>query len=650
VRIGQFTDISGVSGFDFPDDARALAVVDWDHDGDLDVWVSNRTGPQVRFLRNNDVSQNHFLSIKLEGTHCNRDAIGARVTVELAGEQPKRLFQTLKAGESYLSQSSKWLHFGLGRSDAVTSVEVRWPSGERSSTNVQTIQDIQADRMYRIVQGDDEAKPIAAPSGELKLAARPKTDAIPDSIAESGRVLVVGRIPLPPIPIVDAGGSTRLANPPAGKPLLLNLWASWCGPCLAELNEWSGAQERLKEAEIDIVLASVDNLGDQASPDAAKQSMAQLRLPFTWGFLSTAGAVMLDECLGTLQRDFHRPLGVPTSLLIDRSGQVAVIYRGRVAVEQVLQDVSVLDQTPEEVRLAATPFAGTWLHPPQLGSPLRFAGHLKESNQLPQAETYLRHVLALAELNLRHPYAISSRTRGDAAFALGSLLAESGRYVESIDANRVAAELLPDDFRPHANLGSAHFQLGQTHQAIEHLSLALQLKPGRESVLLNRASAYIQLRRADEALKDLEQVVKRAPNHVQARQSAAALYFAAGNDRSAAGPYRQLLKLDPESVDTIGALAWILATSGDGDLRDGALAKQLAETWCQRTSYADAKALNALAAAHAELGQFDQAIQSIQTAIQVAQHQQETQLANLYQTRLELFRQQQPIRRQSNVR
>ncbi|MCP4888112.1 MAG: hypothetical protein GY904_16060, partial [Planctomycetaceae bacterium] len=39
---GRFANVSAVSGLDFPDDARAVALVDWDHDGDEDLWISNR--------------------------------------------------------------------------------------------------------------------------------------------------------------------------------------------------------------------------------------------------------------------------------------------------------------------------------------------------------------------------------------------------------------------------------------------------------------------------------------------------------------------------------------------------------------------------------------------------------------------------------
>ena len=52
----KFATISGVSGFDLPDDSRSMALSDWDGDGRMDVWVSNRTAPRVRFFQNRVVS------------------------------------------------------------------------------------------------------------------------------------------------------------------------------------------------------------------------------------------------------------------------------------------------------------------------------------------------------------------------------------------------------------------------------------------------------------------------------------------------------------------------------------------------------------------------------------------------------------------
>ncbi len=51
-RQGRYYDFSGVSGIDFAEDSRAFAVTDFDGDGNLDVFLKSRLGPQVRALRN----------------------------------------------------------------------------------------------------------------------------------------------------------------------------------------------------------------------------------------------------------------------------------------------------------------------------------------------------------------------------------------------------------------------------------------------------------------------------------------------------------------------------------------------------------------------------------------------------------------------
>ena len=167
VRRGPFANVSSVSGLDFPDDARGLATVDWDHDGDLDLWVTNRNAPRVRFLRNENANGNHFLAVRLQGNGAttNRDAIGARVEVHLAGgarrspqgsppdSPPLTLAKTLRAGEGFLSQSSKWLRFGLGDAPGIERVVVRWPGGKAESFS-----DFEVDHHYRVVQGSGTAR------------------------------------------------------------------------------------------------------------------------------------------------------------------------------------------------------------------------------------------------------------------------------------------------------------------------------------------------------------------------------------------------------------------------------------------------------------------------------------------------------------
>ncbi|MDE0821906.1 MAG: ASPIC/UnbV domain-containing protein, partial [Opitutales bacterium] len=115
---GKYANISSVSGLDLIDDGRALAHCDWDWDGKPDFWTTNRTGPRIHFLHNQMESSNNFISIRLKGTKSNRDAIGARIELIIGKEHPP-IIKTLQGGSGFLSQSSKWLHFGIAKVDSI---------------------------------------------------------------------------------------------------------------------------------------------------------------------------------------------------------------------------------------------------------------------------------------------------------------------------------------------------------------------------------------------------------------------------------------------------------------------------------------------------------------------------------------------------
>ena len=126
-RGAGFADISSVSGFDFPDDSRAVTAVDWDFDGDLDLWMTARTAPRLRFLRNDSVANTDWVAVKLSGNGktTNRDAVGARVHLYLKN-QSTPLIRSVYAGDAFLSQSSGWLHFGLGPNAIIEKLLVHW--------------------------------------------------------------------------------------------------------------------------------------------------------------------------------------------------------------------------------------------------------------------------------------------------------------------------------------------------------------------------------------------------------------------------------------------------------------------------------------------------------------------------------------------
>ena len=190
----RFANVSATTGLDFQDDGRGLATVDWDHDGDLDLWLYNRTGPRLRFMRNETgaiAPQHTFVALRLYGTTCNRDAIGAREQLHLKNTSQK-LIRTVYAGEGFMSQSSKWLHFGLGPDPQIKSVTVRWPGGI-----TERFDDIQPGRRYVLKQNTGQAIEWNRPqSADHQLKLSPSRQPSP-SKSGIARVILPGRFPSP---------------------------------------------------------------------------------------------------------------------------------------------------------------------------------------------------------------------------------------------------------------------------------------------------------------------------------------------------------------------------------------------------------------------------------------------------------------------
>ena len=104
--------------------SRGSAFADYDNDGDLDILITN-LDDRPNLLRNEGGNKNHWLTLQLVGTKNNRDAIGARITVEV-GDRTQ--IAEVRSGGSYLSHNDSRVHFGLGDSTKVKRLEVRWPS------------------------------------------------------------------------------------------------------------------------------------------------------------------------------------------------------------------------------------------------------------------------------------------------------------------------------------------------------------------------------------------------------------------------------------------------------------------------------------------------------------------------------------------
>ena len=98
-------------------------------------------------LKNNAGDGNHWLGLKLQGTACNRDAVGARITWSAGGTKRPQL---KTSGGSYLSSHDPREVLGLGAATKIDSLEIKWP---QPSGRVERFTDLPIDRYVTIVEG-----------------------------------------------------------------------------------------------------------------------------------------------------------------------------------------------------------------------------------------------------------------------------------------------------------------------------------------------------------------------------------------------------------------------------------------------------------------------------------------------------------------
>jgi hypothetical protein len=132
---------------------RSAAFADYDEDGDVDVAVLQMDLPTLLF-RNDTKSAGHYVKVELEGTKCNRDAFGARITVEAGGRRATRWVQSTS---SFISQNDPRPFVGLGAVDKVDRITVRWPGG----TDEKVEGPLAVDRTYVIRQGSGKVAELA---------------------------------------------------------------------------------------------------------------------------------------------------------------------------------------------------------------------------------------------------------------------------------------------------------------------------------------------------------------------------------------------------------------------------------------------------------------------------------------------------------
>ena len=454
-----FADLSAASSLNLIDDGRGVGLVDWDLDGDLDLWIINRNGPQLRFLQNHLPKHHRFVSLKLVGSNCNRDAIGARVVINAADELPQA--QTLRAGDGYLSQSSKWLHFGLGKSDQPVKAKVKWPDGTE-----QTFENLETNQRHVLTQ-NQSSEAIATKSLDLS---RLQPTSLEAKSQDSIRMVSISGVPVPKFRFEYFTGKQQIVfNVPSPKTTLLCLFASWCPSCETLFADLTRKKDQVAASNLNVVAASVDRLDASTSkPVDVQAKLDSISFPYAAGW---ANAAMVEkfQLLNDYLFDLHLPIPVPTCLLIGPDGTLIAMYKGAVSAETILKDAKLAGQPLDQRRADSVPFTGKWHEPINRTS----------------------HVVLL-----------------DSLTAAG-FLGEADDYVRRLPTARKQS-LLPAIVR----MAMAMYRKGHQQKAAEHFRVVVKMDPTFVGVETELAKERIKEGRPDSTVKLYREALRRNPTNL----------------------------------------------------------------------------------------------------------------------------------------
>ncbi len=229
-------------------------------------------------------------------------------------------------------------------------------------------------------------------------------------------------------------------------------------------------------------------------------------------------------------------------------------------------------------------------------------------------------------------------------YNLGIALAAKGRLDEAIECFRQVTQIKPNLSEAQFNLGLALAAKGRVDEAIKSYRKAIQIKPDFSEALDNLGNALAAKGRFDEAIENHRQAIQVNSNRPETFFHLGMTLDQLGRSREAMAQYREALKLNPNLAGALNNLAWVLATSPDDGLRDGAEAVRLAERACELSQNGQPMYFGTLAAAYAEAGRFPEAVATAEKAEQLANDAGLTAVAAKNRQLLELYRAGKPYR------
>ena len=298
---GVFADLSQFSGADSPNDGRSVVAADFDDDGDVDLFVHELQRERHALYRNElNGDYGQFIKVRLRATAGQYEGIGAQVTAVM---DSSKTAQVLSRGAGIASCQVPELIFGVGQAKSA-DLEVLWPGGHKD-----VFKNVAAGSRVILVEGADKPETFAA-----------KPQPLPDPLP-AGLTVRIGEA-LPNFKVQDSSGQEvdfDVKALAAGKPMYLNLWASYCGPCVKEIPDLQAISDA---GEITMIGISVDI---ESAKERAANLLKNRKATYGAYYLPVAGADGAEA--GLPWADLER-MPIPTTLVLSADGVLQRVIRG----------------------------------------------------------------------------------------------------------------------------------------------------------------------------------------------------------------------------------------------------------------------------------------------------------------------------------
>jgi tetratricopeptide (TPR) repeat protein len=592
-RDGTFSDISAITGLDSLEDSRTFALGDFDSDGRLEVVLKNRNGPQLRYLKNVLPDLAPVISFRLSGKKSNRDAIGAKVTIETASGRQTR---TIRCGSGFLAQHTKELFFGLGDSKSAVQATIDWPSGLS-----QKLRDLPINHRIYV----DEGLPPSRRTPYAKSASPPEaplTSAAAEVLPHTFETWLLVPVPAPDVSLQDLSGQGKSLSSYRGKPLLLIFGSATLVDAEGIFDGLQRTHEDWATRGLQLIAIDVDS-GESGDNSQAQKLWSHYSFPIR---KASSDVIAVYNLLFRQLFDRHRDMTVPLLLLLDPAGTIVKVYQNSFSRERIEADFTNIPKTDPERLARALPFTGLNETYDFGRNYLSFGFVFYERGYFEQAREFFAQALkddpdsAEALYGLGSAYLQLQKTneardyferalKVHASYPgtlpncwnnLGILAAREGNYDLAVQCFQHALEidpehsialqnlgnayrqkkdwpqakatleralaLNPDDPEANYTLGMVYAQQNDTGRAYDYLQKAIATRPAYPEALNNLGILYLRTHRLEDAIKSFEQSIRLAPAYDQAYLNLARVYVIEGNREKAKAVLRELLKQNPD--------------------------------------------------------------------------------------------------------